>query len=154
QLIDIVRTHKIDLILSHLFGSNVYCSLAGLICRVPVISVFHGNVDVSPNDVLAKLKFKAISAGSSKIVFVSDHLRTEMMRRFNLKRENCATIYNVIPVQTFLPASNSEIRDELGLRQDDLLIGAIGNIRPAKGYDQLIHAAAILARRSDRYKFV
>ncbi|HEX7026518.1 MAG TPA: glycosyltransferase family 4 protein [Gammaproteobacteria bacterium] len=154
QLINIVHTHKIDLILSHLFGSNVYCSLAGLICRVPVISVFHGNVDISPNDTLAKFKFRVITAGSTRIVFVSNYLRDEMTRRFNLNTGKCVTIYNGIPVQNFLPSFNDEIRNELGLKHDDLLIGAIGNIRPAKGYDQLVSAAAILAGRSDRYKFL
>ena len=155
QLITIVRTHKIELILSHLFGSNVYCSLAGLICRIPVISVFHGNVDIAPNDMLAKLKFRLIAAGSVKIVFVSDYLRNEMVRRFGLQEEKCCTIYNGVPVQEFRPmAGNDRIRERLNLRQADLLIGAIGNIRPAKGYDLLIRAASILAGKSGRYKFV
>lgn len=154
RLVKIIRHRKIDVILSHLFGSNVYCSLAGIICRVPVISVFHGDVDITPNDMLAKIKFKLIAAGSTKIIFVSNYLKNEMIRRFQLTEDKCAIIYNGIPVQKFQPRPDNKIRDALGIRQNDLLIGAIGNIRPAKGYDLFIRAAAILADKSDRYKFV
>jgi glycosyltransferase involved in cell wall biosynthesis len=154
QLMNIIRVRKIDIVLSHLFGSNVYCSLAGILCKVPVISVFHGNVDVASNDLLARLKLRLISAGSRKIVFVSNHLQNEMARRFDLRKEKCTTIYNGVPVHKFRPFADDKIRNALALRRDDLLIGAIGNIRPAKGYDQFIRAASILAGRSDRYKFV
>lgn len=154
QLMNIIRTHRIDIVLSHLFGSNVYCSLAGILCRVPVISVFHGNVDVAPNDILAKLKLRLVTAGSRKIVFVSNHLQSEMAHRFGLRKEKCTTIYNGVPVQKFRPFADNTIRDALELGGNDLLVGAIGNIRPAKGYDQFIRAAATLAGKSDRYKFI
>ncbi len=47
ELIKLIRKQKIDLIHSHLFGSNVYCSLAGLLTSTPVISTFHGFVDAT-----------------------------------------------------------------------------------------------------------
>ena len=74
-LAKLVKRLKINLIHSHLFGSNVYCSLVGSILRIPVISTFHGYVDADQSDKLLNLKFKIIEAGSKKIVFVSESLK-------------------------------------------------------------------------------
>jgi glycosyltransferase involved in cell wall biosynthesis len=37
-----------------------------------------------------------------------------------------------------------EVRDELGVREDDVLVLAVANLRPEKGYDILLEAARIL----------
>ena len=39
----------------------------------------------------------------------------------------------------------SRIRAELGLPEGTFLVGSVGNIRPAKGYDHLVRAAALVA---------
>src|SRR5690606_4102639 len=47
-----------------------------------------------------------------------------------------------------------EIRKELGLGRDHVLIGSIGNIRPAKGYDHLLRAASLIAKHHPECRFV
>lgn len=154
QLIRIIRRHRIDIVQSHLFGSNVYCSLAGLICRVPVFSTFHGDVDVNPDDKLVRLKFRLIRAGSRKMIFVSEQLKKAFVNRFDLPPAQCVAICNGVPMADFAKTERRALRDELGLGEDDILVGAIGNIRPAKSYETFISAAARLAGESPRYKFV
>ncbi len=154
QIIKIIKKHNIDIIQSHLFGSNVYCSLAGLICRIPVISVFHGNVDVDPEDKLVKIKFKIILAGSKKLVFVSDHLKKFITEQYRLPTTKCTTIHNGVALDKFNQQTSRELKKELGIPDNDILIGAVGNIRKAKAYDILIKAAALLTKSSPHYKFV
>lgn len=154
QLISIVLRQRVDLIHSHLFGANVYCSIVGLLCRVPTISTFHGAVDVSGHDRLRRLKFALINAGSRKVVFVSDHLRRHILSEARVRADRTAMIYNGIDLGQHSPQRDATLRRELGIHDDDILVGAVGNIRPAKGYHVLLQAAALLTAQDRRYKFI
>ncbi|BBO88534.1 glycosyltransferase family 4 protein [Desulfosarcina ovata] len=154
HLIRIIKSKKIDIVLSHLFGSNVYCSLAGLICRVPVISVFHGFVDTSENESLVDFKFRLINWGSKHIVFVSDQLKAHYQQHTIVSRKKSITIYNGIDTDVFKPAKADNVRKELGFTNDNIVFGSIGNIRPAKGYDILIVAATQVIKEFPQCRFI
>jgi glycosyltransferase involved in cell wall biosynthesis len=154
QLIRLVRRYRIDLIQSHLFGSNVYCSLAGLLCRVPVVSVFHGAVDVNPQSRLLGLKFRILNVGSRRTVFVSDSLKNAILKTGMVAAHKSSVIFNGVDTDLLRRAPDTSIRSQLGLNESDLVIGSIGNIRRPKGYDVLLQAAALLREKSPRYKFV
>lgn len=154
QLIDIIRRHDIDIIQSHLFGSNVYCSLAGMICRRPVVSTFHGFVDAEKRDRFLKIKFSFINRGSKKIVFVSEQLRKHYLGMHGLNEGKAVTIHNGVDLAAYSRSGRGEIRKELGLGRDHVLIGSIGNIRPAKGYDHLLRAASLIAKHHPECRFV
>lgn len=154
QLVRIVHKYKIDIIQSHLFGSNVYCSLAGLICRVPVISVFHGFVDVIPTSRLLGAKFSILNMGSTFVVFVSQSLKKAFVKGGMVSADKSVVIYNGVDTNIFTRNRDQSIRNQLGLSDSDVVIGSIGDIRQAKGYDDLLHAAALLVKRSTKYKFI
>jgi glycosyltransferase involved in cell wall biosynthesis len=153
-LVRLVHKHKIDIIQSHLLGSNIYCSLAGLICRVPVISTFHGFVDTSENERLMALKSQSINLGSRAIVFVSDRLREHYVDRLGISSKKSVTIYNGVDTATFHPQRDDRIRKALGLNAEHILIGALGNMRPAKGYEYLLQAARLVHDAHPRCRFL
>jgi len=154
QLIDIIRRHDIDIIQSHLFGSNVYCSLAGMICRRPVVSTFHGFVDAEKRDRFLKIKFSLINRGSKKIVFVSHQLKKHYLGMYGLNEGKVVTIHNGVDLAAYSRSDSGKIRKELGLSRDHILIGSIGNIRAAKGYDHLLRAAALITKNHPECRFV
>ena len=154
DLIKIIRRYNIDIIQSHLFGSNLYCSIAGLISRVPVISVFHGFVDTNMGERFLSLKARLINSGSRKIVFVSDRLKQHYIREYGFSRRKASTIYNGVDTAVFYPRRDDSIRKELGLSEDNILIGAVGNIRPAKGYDLFLQAARRVYDQHPECRFI
>ena len=154
SMVNTIKRNKIALVHSHLFGSNVYCSLAGMVCRVPVVSTFHGTVDGNLNGRLPGLKFRLINMGSKRIVFVSNYLKEYYWSHTPVSRTKSLTIYNGIDCNRFSVPKNRELRRDLGYSDDDFLIGSIGNIRPAKGYDVLLKAAAIVTKQFPQCRFV
>ncbi len=150
----IIREYKIDLVQSHLLGSNVYCSLVGLICHVPVISTFHGFADTSNKERLMSIKRCLVNLGAKKIVFVSDRLREHFVREYRFSVEKSVTIYNGIDTSVFKPQPDCSIRKELGLTPENVLIGAVGNIRPAKGYEYFLKAARLIHEKHPECRFV
>jgi glycosyltransferase involved in cell wall biosynthesis len=147
EMVRIVRKYRIDVIQAHLFGSCLYAGMAGLICGVPVISTIHGFVDVNDREKLMWLKTRLTNLGSKKIVCVSGHLRKHCVENLGFSGRKAITIYNGVDTSVFHPDRDDSIRKELGLGVEHFVIGAVGNIRPAKGYDIFLRAARIIYDR-------
>ena len=154
SLVSLIRREKVDLIQSHLLGSNIYASLAGLLSRIPVVATFHGMVDVAEKERLLFLKFAAINCGAAAIVAVSADLRDNIVYRTSLRSNKTKVIYNGIDTGAFqLPKSN-DLRQHFGWSENDIIVGSLGNIRPAKAYDVLLKAASLLKDGEQSYRFV
>jgi glycosyltransferase involved in cell wall biosynthesis len=153
-LTTLIRRERVDLIQSHLLGSNVYCSLAGLLTRKPVVATFHGAVDIGEDERLKRLKFGAINLGAHCVVAVSDSLREGIVNRTPLKAGKMRVIYNGIKTADFQRPHSDALRKQNGWAREDIIIGCLGNIRSAKGYDILLRAAALLKDKPATYRFV
>ena len=153
-LVDLVKREQVDLIQSHLLGSNVYCSLAGLITRKPVVATFHGAVDFEKNSKLSGVKYRAINFGANNVIAVSEELRNDILSRTLIKRGKIRVIYNGIRTADYQRPHSGELRSRYGWSDNEIIIGCLGNIRPAKGYDILLHAASILKQENSRLRFV
>lgn len=148
-------SRRTRIIHTHLLTSSVYGSVAGLLTRRPVVCTFHGTVDLAGAQRMIDVKFRIISdLAHARVVFVSDWLRRAFLSAVPLNPERTRVIYNGIDVSRFHPGPCGSVRRELGADDGDILVGAVGNVRPTKGYDVLLRAAALLCRRSDRYRFV
>ncbi len=137
-LVGLIRRHRIDLIHAHLLGSNVYCSLAGALTGTPVVSTFHGSVDISPKERFGALKL-LIVRWFSEVVAVSEGLRRDIAKRMSVDEARINLIANGIDCEKFTEASSWALRDELGILPGVFLLGSLGNVRTAKSYDVGMH---------------
>lgn len=154
RLMEVIRSNRIDLVQSHLFGSNVYCSIAGALTGVPVVCTYHGNVDVGSRSFLQFLKLRIVNRYAARVVCVSSSLENELASLTRHSKQKSMVIYNGVDVERFKRVPDDSIRGQLGFADSDIIVGAVGNIRPAKNYGNLILTAAELVRKSPRYKVV
>jgi glycosyltransferase involved in cell wall biosynthesis len=152
-LLRIAREQNVDVIAAHLYGSAIYSSLAGILSGLPVVSILHGQSDVPSKARLAGAKAALVRRGSDKVVFVSQNLRADLAARLRLPASRCVVIPNGVDTSRFQPGSDRSIREELGIAEDRILVGAIGNVRKPKAYEVLLRSAKLLIERSDRYEF-
>jgi len=153
-LCSLIRREQVSLVQSHLLGSNVYCALAGLLTRTPVVTTFHGSVDIGERERFKWLKFAAINAGARCVVAVSEDLRIDILERTPLKADKTRVIYNGIDTSAFQRPRSDRLRQQFGWAEDEIIIGSLGNIRPAKGYDILLRAATLLEKTQYSCRFV
>ena len=149
----LVRMHRVDLIHTHLLGASVYGCLAGFLASTPVVCTFHGTGDVGAKGGLRWAKFRILERLACRVVFVSESLRRSCSM-MGFRPTLTSIIRNGIDPVAFAPGTDSSLREELGVRPGEVLVGAIGNLRPAKQYDLLLRAAALLREHSLRYRFV
>lgn len=138
-LVRLIRQHNIELIHAHLFGSAIYSSLAGLITGVPVVSTFHGLVDIKPDERLLKAKLAAVKHFSS-MVAVSTPIRDMLGTVANKPIDSIKLIPNGIDCSALSGPKHNNLRNRLQLADGTLLVGCLGNIRPAKDYHNAIRA--------------
>lgn len=154
SLIRLIKKEKVDVIQSHLLGSNVYSAIAGLFTRVPVVATYHGMVDVDPNERFRWLKHKAMEKGIQRYVAVSQRLLQNIQSRGLLDIQRSSVIYNGVDVSRYGRTDKKALRGDLQLNDDALFIGSLGNIRPAKDYPNLIAAGAMLIKALPTVHFV
>ena len=154
QLVRLIKKHQIRLIQSHLLGSNVYAAIAGLVTRVPVVATYHGMVDVSPDERFKVPKKKVMQWGIKRYVAVSHRLLESIREQKLLDIDKASVIYNGVDLARFEASPEWDIRETLGVAENALLVGCLGNIRPAKAYHVLIEAAAILSPGDPQLHFV
>lgn len=154
RLVDRVRSEQPDVIIAHMLGPAIYCSIAGFLTSRPTIAIFHGQSDFPSTEGLAWLKAATIRHCARRVVFVSEKLRSALIARLLLPQEKICVIHNGIDADKIAAATAAPLRAQLDLPDDAFLIGAVGNIRRPKGYDVLMRAARLAIDREPRLRFV
>jgi glycosyltransferase involved in cell wall biosynthesis len=154
RLVSIVRAHGVDLIHAHLFGATIRAGLAGALSRAAAIGTLHGDVDLAADERFRTLKRTIVRRGVRRLTFVSESLRRQFLDRLAFPDEMCVVIPNGIDVSRYAEPRRDAARRELNLPTHTFVVGAVGNLNAAKGYDVLLRAAAILRSRGDDWRFV
>jgi len=151
-LFKVIRRHNTRLVHAHLLGSTLTYSILGLIARIPVIATLHGRVDVNPNERFVAIKNRIMKMGVTRLVAVSRDLASYIATRKLFRQKDIQVIYNGIEESRYGKSASQSLRTRLGITGDAILVGSLGNVRPAKSYDVLIRAAAILLKEAPPLK--
>lgn len=154
RLIRILKTRRVDVVHTHLFGPAVYGSVAGRIAGLPVVSTIHGSVDLAAAHRWWGMKKRLLRGPGNRFVAVTEGLRAEVIRELGVSPERTRVIANGIDVSRFVPRPSGVLREELGWSSDNFVIGAVGNVRRPKGYDTLLEAAKLLREECPSCRFV
>ncbi len=153
SLLRLMRRERVDLVHAHLFGPAETASLLHLASGVPTVATLHGAGDVAGVR-LPALKFGLLNRGLRRVVVVSEALRRHVVETTPLRPSLVTVIPNGVDTRLFTPARDDAVRRELGIGADEFVVGAVGNLRPAKGFDVLLRAAALLKERAPGFRFV
>ncbi|MGH0036121.1 MAG: glycosyltransferase family 4 protein [Myxococcota bacterium] len=134
------RERRVELVHSHEFTFTWYGAWAAGRCGIPHVATLHGNqtmTDAWRRRVALRWAFRR----SASVVAVSDATRVQLLADLKLPPGAISVIHNGIPER---PGDAEPVRRELGVREGELLIIAVGNLDPRKGHIHLLEALAIL----------
>jgi glycosyltransferase involved in cell wall biosynthesis len=146
-LFALVRRNRFDVIHSHMFGSNVWSSLAGRACRVPVIIAHEHNWSYSGDRLRMWLDGHLISRFATCFVAVSEANRERMIKLEGVPADRIMVIPTAyVP---HLGPADGDVRHELRLPPDARVIGVAAVMREEKALEVMLDAHARLLERMD-----
>lgn len=144
KLIRILYKQRVALVQAHLLGSILTSSIVCRICRIPLAATLHGQVDINPREKFVFIKQWLMATGVSSLIAVSRNLADYIHSRGLFRHKEIEVIYNGVDTKRYYRSTHSELKNRLHLNPDTILVGSLGNVRPAKNYELLIETAAIL----------
>jgi glycosyltransferase involved in cell wall biosynthesis len=90
------------------------------------------------------------------VVAVSEVIRRNVIDTCPVDADRVVTLFDGVDLERFDPRRVHQMtfRKELGLREDDIVIGMAGRFSPGKGHEEFIDAAEMIHSRSPEIKFV
>ncbi len=129
--------------------------LCGLLTRLAGIKlVWHVReiIAPAPNRLLKKMIAAIINCSANKVVVNSEFSRQDLI---SLGIKNIEVMYNSVDLIKFNPLiSRAAMRQALGLRDDELVIGWTNQIGGHKGWRVLVKAAFILVQQLPTVRFL
>ncbi|HEV3365568.1 MAG TPA: glycosyltransferase family 4 protein [Acidimicrobiia bacterium] len=157
ELYRLFRRLRPDIVHTHNPKPGVYGRLAGRAARVPlVINTQHG-IYAQPTDRMARrlpvYALERLAAACSDIELIQSPEDLETLARLGVPRKKLRLLGNGIDLDRFRPPPlevRTQVRAELGVKEDQVVIGAVGRLVWEKGYAELFTAAKrLLIRRRD-----
>jgi len=150
------KEHKIDIVHAHLQKSVISCLLAGFLCDAKIIIHEHGPIFRAGTGCIYRLAIRTLKSRAALAIANSQAARDALNQAAGFDRDSICVVGNFIDFARFDRTlyDRNKARDTLGISEDQVAVGFVGRLDPCKGADLLLHAAAILRRKSDRYHFV
>lgn len=147
RLVSELRAHPPQVLHAHKFGSNVWGSLFGRLCRVPVVIAHEQTWSYEGNPLRKLIDGRMIGRLSTAFVAVSSADAERMVALEGVPAEKVVMIPNAYIPSWRSPPANWSLRAELGLPEDSELVGTAAMLRPQKAQHVLVDAFAQLAPR-------
>jgi glycosyltransferase involved in cell wall biosynthesis len=144
QLRRIMQEQKIDIVQTTLFWADVVGSIAARLAKVPVVlsweTVTHEG-DTYHDKWQRKAGYNLAMKFTDGVVAVSHEVKNSLIKRRGLPPEMIHVIHYGVDLEKF--SSNGEYsnkKQELGLPDDDVVIGIVARLEPMKGHKIFVDA--------------
>jgi glycosyltransferase involved in cell wall biosynthesis len=146
----LIRKVGFDVVHTHMFGSNLWGTVIGRACRVPVVIAQEHTWSYEGQPLRVWLDGHVIGRLATRFVAVSSADAERMVRIEGVPAAKVVVIPTAyIPSQA---AAGGDLRAELGLEPDTPLVGTVALMRPQKALQVLIDAyAQIVAALPDTH---
>jgi glycosyltransferase involved in cell wall biosynthesis len=141
-LLALLRRERIDVLHSHQFGSNFWASILGRMAGTPVVIAHEHNWSFEGERLRRFCDRYVIAPRANAFLAVSRETRRAMIDLEGIDAERV----RFVPLGIATPATTpgADVRAELGIADQDPVIGTACTLRPEKGLDVLVRAAGIL----------
>lgn len=161
KLIFIIARFRPDVVHTHSSKAGILGRLAARLCRVPIIiHTIHGlpfhQYQCALLNWLYILLERWCARYTNRIISVADAMSTQAAAVRVARPEQFVTIYSGMEVEPFLEARShrERVRSELGIGEDELVIGKIARLSDLKGHGYLFDAIPGVLERFPNARFV
>jgi glycosyltransferase involved in cell wall biosynthesis len=144
-LLRLLRREPVDVLHSHMFGSNVSGTLLGRLTGVPVVVAHEHSWAYEGRPVRRFLDRELVGRGASVFLAVSREDRRRMIEVEGVERD--VVRFLPIGIPPLPEPSGRDVRGALGLQGATPVVGTVCELRAEKALEVLVEAALLLRER-------
>jgi glycosyltransferase involved in cell wall biosynthesis len=153
ELGKVFREQKVDLLHTHHMPAFIDSTLGKVLSGVPIL-INTDHCKQYPIELRWQILEKGCSLFADSIIAVSDHTRNDLIKYQRLAPEKLQVIRNGIDVTFTRPETPADMRRELGIAPDDIVIGTAARLETQKGLDLLIDATPLILKTLPKARVV
>jgi len=154
DLCNIIRKYNVDLIHGQLYHSNLYSRFAAKRENIPAIISIHNTYN-KQKKIHRRLINRYLLKYTSAIIVGSDDIKKDVVKYDHAPDKLIHTIPNSINISSIQTSfSRESARKNLGLSNNDLVLGTIGRLEEQKGHKFLLEALSILKKENIYIKLI
>jgi glycosyltransferase involved in cell wall biosynthesis len=150
QLESVIRAEKTEIVETFAHPNTVILSfLARLRVLVERVVVSYHAVATDTRGGIVRPYLRPILRRMDGHIAVAEVQKRQLVEREGLPGENVRVIYNGVDTRAFRPAEGGErtsLRRALGLSETDVVLMAVGSLKPVKGIDVLLRSLVPVMR--------
>jgi len=146
EIFDIIKLNNIDIVHCNASSSRetFYSLIASKIAKIP----FMWHVRIADKEIITDIIF---SLFADKIIVISEFVK----ERFFIFKNKIEVVYNGVDLKHFSDLSaRRKIREEFGIKEDEILVGNIGRLDKWKRQDVFLKTAKLLVEKNKNFKFI
>lgn len=164
RFVRLLKQNRTDILMTYHFSSDIWGAVTGKIAGVPIIISNRRDMGFwrGRRHVLA---YKMINRYARKIVVNARAAKELFMREENIPEQKFEVIYNGVGLQDTrhkdtrhktqdTRAHDARLKKSLGIKNDDVVIAHVANIKPVKGHVYLLKAFAETAARHPKARLL
>ena len=162
EFLSICRRLRPDIVHTHNPKPGVYGRIAARLAGVPcIVNTVHG-LYAQPSDPLRRrfvvYSLERLAAAFSHAELLQNVEDVEVLRRLGVPRRKICVLGNGVDLSRFDPGQHRSarvrIRAELGIRDDEVVVGLVGRLVGEKGYREVFAAARRVRAKHPEVRFV
>ncbi|MGQ9611022.1 MAG: glycosyltransferase family 4 protein [bacterium] len=139
RLSRVFRNRRVDIVHTHNIDPYLYGTIGAKLARVPVI-IHTEHSNLFPNQKKLMIAERCLSNISDMIIADSKKVADFLIQRQNIPRRKVITILNAIDIDSFDVTVDiiRKKREELGILENELVIGNVARLVPVKDHHTLL----------------
>ncbi len=160
QFLRLLRDIKPDVVHTHSSKAGIIGRAAAAKLGIPVVHTIHGASFHRGQSRLQKRVYLALEKWAARrtdrFISVCDAMTDQYVAAGIAPREKFVTIYSGMEVELFLqpPRPPSEVRQELGIGPEHVVIGKVARLFHLKGHEYVIRAAPAVVAGNPNVRFL
>lgn len=150
----IIKAGLFDLIHSHSSKDLwvIVPALKFVKSKIPLVFTKHVGSFINKNDMLHNRIYKRVDCA----IAISSVIKKNLLDTTALIENKIKTLFNGVDLKKFDPenADRTKLRNELGIQENELLIGMTGRFSPGKGHEDFLLAITELNKKYPDVKYI
>ena len=142
----ILTDEAIDIVNAHHFGPLLYSFLATRWSKIKLVYTEHSRWQLEKLNSMERALNRFMLWRANAVVAISKQIQDYYLGVLLLRRKKVHLITNGIDLALFREIGNRDLRQRLGIGEDEKVIGTVANLRPEKNHKLLISAFCSVCR--------